>query len=67
MCESPPAESDPTLKRKVEPYRQNRARQEELGREAEALRTEQSGLRNELKELGADPLPRFTPPEERLG
>jgi chromosome segregation ATPase len=54
VCESALAESDPALKRKVEPYRQNRARQEELGREAEALRAEQSALRDELKELGAD-------------
>ncbi len=54
VCESPLAESDPALKRKVEPYRQNRARLEELVKEAEALRAEQSGLRNELKELGAD-------------
>jgi hypothetical protein len=54
VCESPLAESDPTLKRKLAPYRENRARQEELGREAEALRGEQAGLRGELKELGAD-------------
>ncbi|OHD72309.1 MAG: hypothetical protein A2V99_13930 [Spirochaetes bacterium RBG_16_67_19] len=54
VCESALAESDPTLKRKLAPYRENRARQEELGREAEALRGEQSGLRGELKELGAD-------------
>ncbi len=54
VCESALAESDPALKRKVEPYRQNRARLEELSREAESLRAEQSGLRGELKELGAD-------------
>ncbi len=54
VCESPLAESDPTLKRKLTPYRENRARLEELGREAEALRVEQAGLRNELKELGAE-------------
>jgi hypothetical protein len=54
VCESPLAESDPSLKRKLAPYRENRARQEELGREAEALRAEQAGLRGELKELGAD-------------
>jgi archaellum component FlaC len=54
VCESPLAESDPSLKRKVAPYREKRARLEELGREAEALRGEQSGLRNELKELGAE-------------
>ena len=54
VSESPLAESDPTLKRKVEPYRQNRARQEELSREAEGLRTEQTALRGELKELGVD-------------
>jgi chromosome segregation ATPase len=54
VCESPLAESDPALKLKVEPYQQNRTRQEELAREAEALRAEQSELRNELKELGAD-------------
>lgn len=54
VCESPLAESDAALKRKLAPYRENRARQEELGREAEALRGEQAGLRDELKELGAD-------------
>ncbi len=54
VCESALAESDPALKRKVEPYRQNRARLEELSRESEVLRAEQSGLRSELKELGAD-------------
>jgi DNA repair exonuclease SbcCD ATPase subunit len=54
VCESPLAESEPTLKRRLEPYRQNRARQEELAREAEALREEQSKLRGELRELGAD-------------
>jgi hypothetical protein len=54
LGESPLAESDPTLKRKLTPCRENRASQEELGREAEALKAEQSRLRNELKELGAD-------------
>jgi hypothetical protein len=54
VCESPLAESDASLKRKLAPYRENRARLEELGREAEALRGEQAGLRGELKELGAD-------------
>jgi chromosome segregation ATPase len=54
VFESPLAASDPALKRKVEPYRQNRARQDELTREAETLRAEQSALRDELKELGAD-------------
>jgi DNA repair exonuclease SbcCD ATPase subunit len=51
---SPLAGSDPTLKGKVEPYLQNRARQDDLAREAETLREEQSALRAELQELGAE-------------
>lgn len=56
VCESPLSEKvgDASLKRKIAPYRENRARLEELTREAEALRSEQSGLWGELKELGAD-------------
>jgi hypothetical protein len=54
VCESPLAESEPTLKRRLAPYRENRARLEQAGREAESLRAEQAKLRAELKELGAD-------------
>jgi predicted RNase H-like nuclease (RuvC/YqgF family) len=54
LCESPLGERDASLKRKLAPYRENRARMEELGREAENLRAEQAGLWNELKGLGAD-------------
>ncbi len=54
VCESPLAESEPTLKRRLAPFRENRARLEQAGREAESLRAEQAKLRAELKELGAD-------------
>jgi hypothetical protein len=54
VCESPAAERDASLKSKLAPYRENRARMEELGREAESLRGEQAGVWSELKGLGAD-------------
>jgi hypothetical protein len=54
VCESPAAERDVSLKSKLAPYRENRARMEELGREAESLRGEQAGVWSELKGLGAD-------------
>jgi chromosome segregation ATPase len=54
VCESRLAESDASLKRRVAPYRENKARLEQAGQEAERLRGEQLTLWDELKELGAD-------------
>jgi hypothetical protein len=56
LCESPLAEElgDASLRRQVEPYFENKKKLEELAGETEALRQQQSELREELRELGAE-------------
>lgn len=46
--------SDPALRRRMSPYRENRKKLEELTGEGEALRAAQAELWEELKTLGAD-------------
>jgi chromosome segregation ATPase len=56
LCESPLAESieEATLRRLIAPYRENKKKLEELAREGEALRKQQSEVWEELRNLGAE-------------
>jgi hypothetical protein len=56
LCDSPLAEQldDATLRRLMAPYRENKKKLEELAREGEGLRKQQSELWEELRSLGAE-------------